>query len=96
MAAGWNWGDVDIRTSDRKGQRGEDWLPHTGDIRKKAGLTQQEFADRVGCHRNQVSNVERGEYIPQDQFLVAVSREFKVGIDWLRTGGKRLTMRTAL
>ena len=56
------------------------------DIRKRAGLTQQEFADRVGCHKNQVSNVESGKYIPSDRFLAAVSREFKVSVDWLRTG----------
>ena len=56
------------------------------DIRKRAGLTQQEFADRVVCHKNQVSNVESGKYIPSDRFLGVVAREFKVSVDWLRTG----------
>ena len=33
-----------------------------------------------------MSNVESGKYIPSDRFLAAVSREFKVSVDWLRTG----------
>lgn len=56
------------------------------DIRKRAGLTQTEFAQRIGCHKNQVSNVESGKYIPSDRFLTSIAREFKVGMDWLRTG----------
>jgi DNA-binding transcriptional regulator YiaG len=31
------------------------------DVRKRLGLTQQEFADRNGCFKNQVSNVESGK-----------------------------------
>ena len=56
------------------------------DVRKKAGLTQKKFADKIGFHKNQVYNVEVGKSIPSDDFLAAVSREFKVGVDWLRTG----------
>ena len=56
------------------------------EVRKKEGLTQSEFADRIGCHKNQVSNVERRKYIPSDRFLGVVAREFKVSVDWLRTG----------
>ena len=56
------------------------------DIRKRAGLTQQEFADRVGCHKNQVSNVESGKYIPSNRFLARVGEIFMVSVDWLRTG----------
>ena len=33
-----------------------------------------------------MSNVERGKYIPSDRFLGVVAREFKVSVDWLRTG----------
>ena len=56
------------------------------EVRKKEGLTQSEFADWIACHKNQVSNVERGKYIPSDRFLGVVAREFKVSVDWLRTG----------
>lgn len=56
------------------------------EVRKRAGLKQTEFAQRLGCHKNQVSNVEIGKYIPSNRFLVSVAREFKVSVDWLRTG----------
>ena len=59
------------------------------EVRKKEGLKQAEFAQRIGCHVNQVSNVERGKYIPSDRFLGMVAREFKVSVDWLRTGDER-------
>lgn len=55
-------------------------------LRKEAGLTQAEFGARIGFHKNQVYNVEVGKSIPSDEFLAAVSREFKVSVDWLRTG----------
>ena len=56
------------------------------ELRKEAGLTQAEFGARIGFHKNQVYNVEVGKSIPSDDFLAAVSREFKVSVDWLRTG----------
>ena len=56
------------------------------EVRKEAGLTQAEFGARIGYHKNQVCNVEVGKSIPSDGFLAAVSREFKVSVDWLRTG----------
>ena len=56
------------------------------DVRKKAGLTQQEFADRIGYHKNQVSNVETGRFNPSNRFLASVGEKFMVSVDWLRTG----------
>ena len=45
------------------------------DVRKKAGLTQQEFADRIGYHKNQVSNVETGMFNPSNRFLASVGEK---------------------
>ena len=56
------------------------------DVRKRKGLSQTEFGERIGFHKNQVYNVENGKSIPSDEFLSAVSREFKVSFLWLRTG----------
>ena len=56
------------------------------EIRKKAGLTQAEFGDRIGFHKNQVYYVEVGKSIPSDGFIAAVCREFRVSYSWLRTG----------
>ena len=56
------------------------------EIRKKAGLTQEQFGERIGFHKNQVYYVEVGKSIPSDDFIAAVSREFRVSYLWLRTG----------
>mgnify|MGYP002625383593 CR=1 FL=1 len=56
------------------------------EVRNRAGLTQAEFGKQVGFHRNQVCNIETGKSVPSEAFLAAVSRQFKVGIDWLVTG----------
>ena len=50
------------------------------------GLTQQEFAEKIGYHKNQVCNVETGKSIPSDEFLSRVSKAFGTNLNWLRTG----------
>lgn len=56
------------------------------EVRQGKELTQAEFGERIGFHKNQVYNVENGKSIPSDEFLVAVSRKFNVGYLWLRNG----------
>ena len=56
------------------------------EVRNRSGLTQAEFGERIGFHKNQVYNIETGKSIPSENFLSSVSREFKVGMDWLVTG----------
>lgn len=56
------------------------------DVRKGKGLSQAEFGERIGFHKNQVYNVENGKSIPSDEFLSAVSKEFNISYLWLRTG----------
>lgn len=55
-------------------------------LRKALGLTQQEFADRIGIKRNSFANYETGRNIPLDAIIVSVCREFNVNEAWLRTG----------
>jgi transcriptional regulator with XRE-family HTH domain len=55
-------------------------------VRKRSGLTQEEFADRIGFHKNQVHYVEVGKSYPSDDFLWKVSSRFNISIDWLKTG----------
>lgn len=54
-------------------------------IRKSAGLTQQEFADRVRLKRNTIATIEGGK-ATSDQTLSAICREFNVNEAWLRDG----------
>ena len=55
-------------------------------LRKELGLTQQEFADRIGIKRNAVTNYEVGRNAPADMVLSLICREFNVNENWLRHG----------
>ncbi|MCX4299167.1 MAG: helix-turn-helix transcriptional regulator [Lachnospiraceae bacterium] len=56
------------------------------EIRKKANLTQQEFANRLGIKRGAIANYELGRNIPIDAVISLICREFEVNEDWLRNG----------
>lgn len=56
------------------------------DLRKALGLTQQEFADRLGIKRGAVANYEIGRNTPIDSVIILLCREFRVNEMWLRTG----------
>lgn len=55
-------------------------------IRKKTGLLQTEFADRIGVKGPTVTSYETGARVPSDTVMLAICREFHVNEDWLRTG----------
>lgn len=54
-------------------------------VRKTVGLTQQQFADRIGIKRNSVALIENGRNT-SDQTVFAICREFNVNEEWLRYG----------
>ena len=56
------------------------------ELRKILGLTQQEFADRLGIKRNAVTNYEVGRNSPAVIVVSLICREFNVSEAWLRTG----------
>ena len=55
-------------------------------IRKSYDLTQQEFADRIGCSRSGLANYEAGRNEPLDPIITSICREFAINEDWLRYG----------
>lgn len=55
-------------------------------IRKNAGLTQSEFADRIEASRDKIASYETGRVIPPDTTLKLISNEFSVSYSWLKTG----------
>lgn len=55
-------------------------------IRKNAGMTQQQFAERLGISRNTVATYETSSRISIDAVIVSICREFGVREEWLRTG----------
>lgn len=56
------------------------------ELRKALGLTQQEFADRLGVKRNTIAQYETGRNSPIEAVITSICREFNVNEEWLRTG----------
>lgn len=55
------------------------------ELRQVLGLTQQEFADRIGVKRGAIANYEIGRNA-SDTAVALICREFGVSEHWLRTG----------
>ena len=56
------------------------------ELRKALGLTQQEFADRIGISRGNIATYETREGSPGSSVVNLICREFSVNETWLRTG----------
>lgn len=55
-------------------------------IRLAAGLTQQQFSERIGLSRNYIALIETGSREPSDRTISDICREFGVSQSWLQTG----------
>lgn len=53
------------------------------ELRRSAGLSQEDFAERLGVSRQAVSKWERGEAYPDTDNLISISEMFEVTIDEL-------------
>ena len=67
-------------------QGGDDLNERLKALRKKIGLTQQEFAERLGLKRNTVATYEIGKATPSDRVLSDICAKFSVNEDWIRSG----------
>lgn len=56
------------------------------ELRCSMGLTQQQFADRLGLKRQTIAAYEVGNTEPSNATLLSICREYKVNENWLRTG----------
>ena len=56
------------------------------EYRKKAGISQDQLADKIGVSRQAVSKWERGEASPDTENLIALSEIYKVSLDELVKG----------
>ncbi len=59
-------------------------------IRRREGLTQEQFAEKVGVTRQALSKWENGESLPDAVNLLSISRLFGVSIDRLLDDGADL------
>ncbi|MBQ0125298.1 MAG: helix-turn-helix transcriptional regulator [Clostridiales bacterium] len=65
-------------------------------LRCTLGLTQEQFAARIGIKRGAVANYEIGRNVPTDSVVSLIVREFGVSEEWLRYGdGEMYIRRTA-
>ncbi len=56
------------------------------DIRKKEGLSQQKFADKLGIARGNIAAYEVGKNAPSDAVISLICSKFNVNKDWLLIG----------
>ena len=53
------------------------------DLRKDAGLTQDELAAILKINKHSISSYERGKSEPPDAIKIEIARYFKVSVDYL-------------
>lgn len=56
------------------------------EIRKEAGLSQQEFAARLNVTQSAITAYERGTRTPRNAVVADICAKFDVREEWLRTG----------
>ena len=56
------------------------------ELRKTLGLTQQEFADKIGIQRGTYAKYEIGRNEPIDAVIRLICATFNVNEEWLRSG----------
>lgn len=61
------------------------------DLRERAGMTQEELAERIMVTRQAVSRWETGETVPNVDTLKLLSRQFDVSINTLLGSPRKLT-----
>ncbi len=83
--------EIDVRTHDLHGVAERLRL-----AREHAGLSQQEFADRLGYSRRQVIAWETATNAPPIWALSAVRRECNVDPEWILSGPGKVPLRDAV
>lgn len=63
-------------------------------LRKTLGLTQQEFADKIGSKRNTIAKYEINASTPSAAVVSLICREFNVNEEWLRNGNGEMFLQS--
>jgi transcriptional regulator with XRE-family HTH domain len=83
MAAQWGW-HID---QDQEGQAAMPLAERIRQLRKEAGLSQAELADKIGADPGRVSRYEAGRITPSADALVRLAETLNVSIDHLLVDG---------
>jgi len=62
-------------------------------LRQALGLTQKEFASRIGITYEMLGLYERGKYAPPEKVLKLISSTFGVSYEWLKEGKGEMWVR---
>lgn len=62
------------------------------EVRKKSGLSQTKFGERLGVSLSAVQQWELGMTVPRDSAIKLMSQQFGVNETWLRTGAGSRTL----
>ena len=65
-------------------------------IREKLGLSQREFAEKIGKSRIGVAQWEAGKRTPDESTLKLIAKEFGVSEEWLKKGEGEMFLETAV
>lgn len=55
-------------------------------LRKELGLSQDKFGESLGVTGSGISKIESGQRALTEQMIKAISREYNVNEEWLRSG----------
>ena len=56
------------------------------ELRKELGLSQKDFAEKIGLKQNAISYMEKANSTITEQNIKAICLQFNCNEDWLRTG----------
>jgi transcriptional regulator with XRE-family HTH domain len=55
-------------------------------LRKNLNLTQKEFSASVGISQGNLSEMEKGKFLPSYDTLILIIKQYKISADWILTG----------
>lgn len=58
-------------------------------LRTKHKLSMEDFATAIGTNKSGISSYENNKYEPSAKYLIQISKQFNVSIDWILTGEGR-------
>jgi transcriptional regulator with XRE-family HTH domain len=56
------------------------------ELRNTLGISQKEFAEKIGIGASAIAMLEKGTRNPSEQTIISICRDFNVSEPWLRSG----------